>query len=99
MEYQEKLRTYIEAVFQDPPDSEELRGTRDELSADLLDRYAQALSDGEAPERAYQTALNSLGNLSELVEALGGQAQLTPREGEPAPHPPAPPEHGPGHPR
>ena len=112
MEYQEKLRTYIEDAFQGLPDTEELRGTRDELSADLLDRYAQALSDGEAPEQAYHTALGSLGDLSELVETLGGKPHPAAQECEPAPQtreaprhepghprPPEPPHHEPGHPR
>lgn len=95
MDYQEKLREYINQAFQRLPDTEEVRNTREELSADLLDYYSQALGEGQEPEKAYETALGRLGNIAELTDALGGRAG--PEEpGHPAP--PPPPHHEPGHP-
>lgn len=95
MDYQEKLREYINQAFQRLPDTEEVRNTREELSADLLDYYSQALGEGQEPEKAYETALGRLGNIAELTDALSGR----PGPEEPGhPVPPPPPHHEPGHP-
>ena len=103
MDYQEKLREYINQAFQRLPDTEEVRNTREELSADLLDYYSQALGEGQEPEKAYETALGRLGNIAELTDALGGRTE--PAVPPPPPHhepghpvPPPPPHHEPGHP-
>ena len=95
MDYQEKLREYINQAFQRLPDTEEVRNTREELSADLLDYYSQALGEGQEPEKAYETALGRLGNIAEPTDALGGR----PGPAEPGhPVPPPPPHHESGHP-
>ncbi|MGI6008047.1 MAG: permease prefix domain 1-containing protein [Ruminococcus sp.] len=102
MEYQDKLREYIDQAFRELPATEEICNTKDELLADLLDHYERALAEEKAPEEAYRIALDSLGNVHELVVALSGQSPAAPPEphhhepGHPAP--PLPPHHRPEHP-
>ena len=58
MDYQEKTaRIHQPGIFSGLPDTEEVRNTREELSADLLDYYSQTLGEGQEPEKAYETAL------------------------------------------
>lgn len=89
MTYEEKLRAYIDQAFQGLPDAQEVHDTKDELTADLLDHYTQALSEGSEPEQAYEIALSHLGNLAEVTDALDDRPL--------AAEPPRPP-HAPGHP-
>lgn len=93
MTYEEKLRAYIDHAFQELPDAEEVHDTKDELTADLLEHYAQAVNEGNEPAQAYEIALSHLGNLAEVVDALDDRPLPNP---EP-PEPPRPP-HAPGHP-
>ena len=93
MTYEEKLRAYIDHAFQELPDAEDVHDTKDELTADLLEHYAQAVNEGNEPAQAYEIALSHLGNLAEVVDALDDRPLPNP---EP-PEPPRPP-HAPGHP-
>ena len=103
MTYEEKLRAYIDQAFQGLPDAQEVHDTN-ELTADLLDHYTQALSEGSEPEQAYEIALSHLGNLAEVTDALDDRplAAEPPRPphapGHPMPPEPPRPPHAPGHP-
>ena len=70
MEYREKLQAYIERAFRDLPHTEAVQSTKEELMADLLDHYESYRSKGVSPEQAYQSALGSIGNIFELLDAL-----------------------------
>ena len=83
MTYEEKLRAYIDHAFQELPDAEEVHDTKDALTADLLEHYAQAVNEGNEPAQAYEIALSHLGNLAEVVDALDDRPLPNPEPPEP----------------
>ncbi|MCD7947701.1 MAG: hypothetical protein LUG13_05315 [Oscillospiraceae bacterium] len=85
MDYRERIRAYIDRAFAGAPQTDKVRDTKAELYADLLDQYNALLEAGHAPQSAYDSTIESVGDIYELVDSLV-------REEAAHPAPAAPPE-------
>ena len=74
-----KLREYMDMVFSDIEPSKKSIELKEEILQNLIDKYNDLLSEGKSPEAAYNIAVASIGDTSEL---LAGFRQGTVRKAE-----------------
>ncbi len=75
---QDKLRQYIDALFADAPQNKKTIELKEEMLQNLLDKYNDLLAEGKTEEAAYNLAVASVGDISELIEQLREHTQQTP---------------------
>lgn len=66
----EKIKKYIDGLFADIPDNQQLRELKEEISANLLEKVNDFAAKGNSEEAAFNKAVSSLGDMSELVDSL-----------------------------
>lgn len=66
----EKLRNYIETIFEDAPKTKEVMDLKEEMLQNLIDKYNDLMADGKSSEDAYKIATTSIGDVNELIEQL-----------------------------
>ena len=74
------LKTYLDAILTDLPDTDAARVWRNELYAKTYAVYDQAVAAGKSPAEAYNEAVVSVGNVSGTIRALREQTAPTPEE-------------------
>lgn len=67
-----KLRAYIDNLFADAPKTRKAFELREELLSNLNAKYDDLIGRGYSEEEAYQAAVSGIGDVSELISALGG---------------------------
>ncbi len=67
----EVLRDYLEAMFSNMPDTEEVRKAKQELWSMMEDKYNSLIAAGKQDNEAIGTVLSEFGNFREIVESLG----------------------------
>ena len=67
----EKIREHIDALFRDAPHTNRVKDAREELLAGCLDKFADLLSAGRPPEDAYIAVISGIGDVDELLHAIG----------------------------
>ncbi len=66
----EKLKYHINLVFQGAPDNKKINELKEELLQNLYDKYDDLISEGKSSEEAYNCAIRSIGDVSEIIEQL-----------------------------
>lgn len=69
-----KLRDYIENLFATAPNTKQAYELKEEIIRNTIDRYHDLLADGKSEGEAYNLAIAGIGDINELLEALGGNA-------------------------
>ena len=79
-----KLRAYIDAIFSQAPQSKKTVEMKEEILQNLTDKYNDLIAEGKSEEAAYNIAIASVGDISELIAELKDQYTYA-REQQPAP--------------
>jgi hypothetical protein len=66
----EKLRNYIESIFEDAPKTKEVVELKEEILQNLIDKYNDLIADGKSSDVAYNIATASIGDVNELIQQL-----------------------------
>lgn len=66
----EKLRSYIESLFTDAPNTTKAVELKEEIIQNLIDKYNDLVSEGKSEEAAYNIAVSGVGDVSELISQL-----------------------------
>lgn len=66
----EKLKKYIDYIFENAPKTKEALDLKEELTADLTEKYNDLLAEGKSEDEAYHAALSGLGDINELIGRL-----------------------------
>ncbi len=66
----ERLRKHIDNLFEDAPETRKTVELKEEILQNITDKYYDLLSEGKTEEAAYNIAIASVGEVSELVENL-----------------------------
>ncbi|MDD4164969.1 MAG: permease prefix domain 1-containing protein [Eubacteriales bacterium] len=66
----EKLRAYIENLFEDAPKNKKTIELKEEILQNLIDKYNDLIDEGKGTEAAYNIAIASVGDISELINEL-----------------------------
>ena len=67
----ETILNYLENMFMNLPDNEEVRRAKAELASMMEDKYNELLREGKSDNEAVGIVISEFGNLSELAEELG----------------------------
>ncbi len=78
----EKIRKHIEMLFVAAPKTRKALDMKEEMTQNTIEKYEDLLSEGYAPEDAYQTVINSIGDVTELFEDLEEKNPLCLTEAE-----------------
>lgn len=66
----EKLQLGLEELFQDAPKTVRAKELKEELMANLIDKYNDLLASGKTEDEAVQEAIDSVGDVSDLIRGL-----------------------------
>ena len=76
-----KLRAYVESLFEQAPNTRKAYELKEEMIQNLVEKYHGLCDEGKSEEVAYNIAVSSIGDTSELIAGLSGaQAVLSPEE-------------------
>ena len=67
----ETIKSYLEAMFANMPNTPEVKKAKDELLTMMEDKYNEMIADGVNENTAVGTVISEFGNLDELAEDLG----------------------------
>jgi len=65
------IKNYLEMMFQNLPNTVEVRKAHDELLSMMEDKYDELISEGKPENEAVAQVISEFGNLDELAESLG----------------------------
>jgi len=78
MSARNKIRMYVEELFLPAPKSHRTIELKEELIANLHDRYDDLVSNGNSEEFAYDLVISGIGDVSELIHSLQDKYVLDP---------------------
>lgn len=64
-----RLKVYVDSLFSELPNTDTIDETKEELIANLIDKYDDYIKEGLSNELAYQKVIASIGDVQELVES------------------------------
>ncbi|QCH43722.1 permease prefix domain 1-containing protein [Clostridium sp. AWRP] len=66
----ERLRKSVEELFENAPKTHRATELKEELLANLTDKYDDLVSSGKDEEEAFKIAISSIGDVDELLEGI-----------------------------
>jgi len=78
----DKIKKHIEMLFATAPKTRKALDMKEEMTRNTIEKYEDLLSEGYAPEDAYQSVINSIGDVTELFEDLEEKNLLSLTEAE-----------------
>ena len=70
-----KLRAYMDHLFQDVPNTKKAVEVKEEILQNIVDKYHDLVAEGKSEEAAYNIAIASIGDLDELLASLKDSSQ------------------------
>lgn len=67
----ETIKNYLETMFQNMPNTEQVRKAKYELGQMMEDKYTELKNEGKTENEAVGTVIAEFGNLDEIAEELG----------------------------
>lgn len=67
----ETIKNYLEAMFANMPNTQEVHRAKQELWQMMEDKYTELIGEGKSENEAVGTVISEFGNLEELSEELG----------------------------
>ena len=72
----ETIKSYLEAMFANMPNTPEVKKAKDELFSMMEDKYNELIAEGVSENTAVGTVISEFGNLDELAESLGLEKEV-----------------------
>ena len=66
----EKLRDYLDLIFADAPDCRRTKELKEEMYANVCDKYDDLIAEGKSEASAYNISVAGIGDISELLESI-----------------------------
>ncbi len=66
----EKLRDYIDMIFADAPDCRRTKELKEEMYANVCDKYDDLIKEGKSEAVAYNISVASIGDISDLLDSI-----------------------------
>lgn len=66
----EKLRDYIDMIFADAPDCRRTKELKEEMYANVCDKYDDLIAEGKSEAAAYNISVSSIGDISDLIDSI-----------------------------
>ena len=71
------IRNYLDNMFRNLPNTEEVRRAKSELLQMMEDKYEELIAEGKTENEAVGVVISEFGNLDELAESLGISEAVT----------------------
>src|SRR5574344_1249784 len=68
----EKVKNYIEDLFENAPKKKSIIDLKKELICDMKEKYSDLIKEGKSDKDAYQEVITSIGNVDELISSHKG---------------------------
>ena len=65
-----RIKDYIDLIFADAPDCARTREMKEEMYANVCDRYDDLLRKGKSEAAAYNASIAGIGDISELIDSI-----------------------------
>ncbi len=65
-----KIKDYIDLIFADAPDCARAREMKEEMLANVYERYDDLIKEGKSESAAYNISVSGIGDISELVDSI-----------------------------
>jgi len=72
----EKLRNYIDGLFENAPKTVRAVELKEEMYQNLTDKYNDLISEGKNEESAYNIAIARIGDVESLIAGLSGEKSV-----------------------
>lgn len=66
----ENLKKSLDELFENAPKTNRANELKEELLANLIDKYNDLISSGKKEDEAFKTAISSIGDVDELIDGL-----------------------------
>lgn len=63
-----KIKNYVDELFKNVKLTREIIELKEELIADLTDKYSDLVKEGQSEEKAYKEVISGIGNIDELLK-------------------------------
>lgn len=70
----EKLQKRVDYLFKNAPDTKRAEELKEELMANLIDRYNDLTAGGKSEDEAIEITIEGIGDVNELIRSIGGGA-------------------------
>ncbi len=70
-----KLKKFLDEIFKPYEDSKTIRELKEELLSNMLEKYDDLLKEGLDDNSAFQKTVNSLGDISEIIESISDKTK------------------------
>jgi hypothetical protein len=67
---EEKLRRYIDGLFQEVPQTKSVVELKEEMLQNLIEKYMDLINEGKSEEAAFNIAVAGIGDINELVKDI-----------------------------
>ncbi len=67
---EDKLRAHMDHLFREVPPTKKAVELKEEILQNLVDKYHDLIEEGKSEEAAYNIAIASIGDISELLDSL-----------------------------
>lgn len=74
----DKLRNFIESLFEDAPKNKQTIELKEEMLQNLIDKYNDLVDSGKSSEAAYNIATASIGDIHELIRQIEKKEENNP---------------------
>lgn len=65
-----KIKNYIEDAFENAPNTKGARELKEEMTANLIEKYNDLIEAGKTEEEAYREVVKGIGNIDKLISDL-----------------------------
>lgn len=72
----DQIRTYVERALSSVPQTQEILDLKEELIGNLIEKYQDNLAANMSEQDAYHTAIEGIGDLSDLIGNVVGQGNV-----------------------
>ncbi len=66
----DKIRAYVEQAFEDAPHTKKMGELKEELTANLTDKYQDLIAKGKGETESCNSVISGIGDLSELIDSV-----------------------------
>jgi len=70
-----KIRVYVETLFDGALKTEEVVELREEILQNVIDKYNDLVADGKSEDEAYKIAVSGIGDINELLRSMGNDTE------------------------
>ena len=74
----DKLRNFIESLFEDAPKNKQTIELKEEMLQNLIDKYNDLVDSGKSSEAAYNIATASIGDIHDLIRQIEKREENNP---------------------